>query len=113
MPNAAMPPRSRDSLSNSTTLLALRQQRPITALLETRLEAIFAPLRRAIVLNEAKSCTVDIASKALSCSLVAAYAWLAATEPVPFARQHALMLGSVYMVWEYASQAGGVVSSLS
>ena len=102
-----------DSLGNSTTLLALRQQRPITALLNVRLEAIFAPLRRAIVLNEAKWCTVDIASKALSCSLVAMYAWLAANGGVSEVNQHALMLGSVYMVWEYASQAGGVVSSLA
>jgi ABC-type multidrug transport system fused ATPase/permease subunit len=102
-----------DSLSNSTTLLALRQQRPIAALLERRLQAIFAPLRRSIVLNEAKWCTVDISSKALSCSLVALYAWLAARGAVTDVKQHALMLGSVYMVWEYASQAGGVVSALA
>jgi ATP-binding cassette, subfamily B, bacterial len=102
-----------DSLGNSTTLLALRQQRPVTALLNVRLEAIFAPLRRAIMLNEAKWCTVDIASKALSCSLVATYAWLAAKSGASDVKQHALMLGSVYMVWEYASQAGGVVSSLA
>jgi ATP-binding cassette, subfamily B, bacterial len=102
-----------DSLGNSTTLLALRQQRPITALLDVRLEAIFAPLRRAILLNEAKWCTVDISSKALGCSLVATYAWLAATGRVSDVKQHALMLGSVYMVWEYASQAGGVISALA
>jgi ATP-binding cassette, subfamily B, bacterial len=102
-----------DSLSNSTTLLALRQQRPIAALLEQRLQAIFAPLRRSIVLNEAKWCTVDISSKALSCSLVALYAWLATSSALTAAKQHALMLGSVYMVWEYASQAGGVVSALA
>jgi ATP-binding cassette, subfamily B, bacterial len=102
-----------DSLSNSTTLLALRQQRPIAALLERRLQAIFAPLRRSIVLNEAKWCTVDISSKALSCSLVALYAWLAARSEVTDVKQQALMLGSVYMVWEYASQAGGVVSALA
>jgi ABC-type multidrug transport system fused ATPase/permease subunit len=102
-----------DSLSNSTTLLALRQQRPIAALLERRLQAIFAPLRRSILLNEAKWCTVDISSKALSCSLVALYAWLAASSALTDVKQHALMLGSVYMVWEYASQAGGVVSALA
>src|SRR5262245_6631869 len=93
-----------DALANSTTLLALRQQRPIAALLERRLEAVFAPLRRAIVLNEAKWCTVDICSKMLSCGLVATYAWHS---------KNTLMLGSVYMVWEYASQAGGVVSALA
>jgi len=102
-----------DSLSNSTTLLALRQQRPIAALLERRLEAVFAPLRRAIVVNEAKWCTVDICSKTLSCCLVATYAWLATKSGPSAAQAHALMLGSVYMVWEYASQAGGVVSALA
>jgi ABC-type multidrug transport system fused ATPase/permease subunit len=102
-----------DSLGNSTTLFSLRQQRPIAALLERRLEAIFAPLRRAIVLNEAKWCTVDISSKALSCCLVASYAWLATRGGVTEVKTHALMLGSVYMVWEYASQAGGVVSALA
>ena len=102
-----------DSLSNSTTLLALRQQRPIAALLERRLEAVFAPLRRAIVVNEAKWCTVDICSKALSCCLVATYAWLAIMAIPSATNAHALMLGSVYMVWEYASQAGGVVSALA
>jgi ABC-type multidrug transport system fused ATPase/permease subunit len=102
-----------DSLSNSTTLLALRQQRPIAALLERRLEAVFAPMRRAIVLNEAKWCTVDICSKALGCGLVATYAWLATKNGPSAASTQALMLGSVYMVWEYASQAGGVVSALA
>jgi ABC-type multidrug transport system, ATPase and permease components len=102
-----------DSLSNSTTLLALRQQRPIAALLERRLEAVFAPMRRAIVVNEAKWCTVDICSKTLSCCLVATYAWLATKSGPDAAKAHALMLGSVYMVWEYASQAGGVVSALA
>jgi ATP-binding cassette, subfamily B, bacterial len=102
-----------DSLGNSTTLMALRQHRPIAALLERKLEAIFAPLRRSIVLNEAKWCTVDISSKGLSCCLVAAYAWLAARSSVIEVKAHALMLGSVYMVWEYASQAGGVVSALA
>ena len=59
-----------DSLSNSTTLFALRQARAVTALLQKRLESVFGPLKRAIVLNEAKWCTVDIASKALSCGYI-------------------------------------------
>src|SRR3954468_6991315 len=59
-----------DCLSNSTTLFALRQARAVSELLQRRLESIFEPLKRAIFLNEAKWCTVDIASKALSCGLV-------------------------------------------
>ena len=102
-----------DSLSNSTTLFALRQAKAVTNLLQRRLESVFEPLKRAIVLNEAKWCTVDIASKALSCLLVALFAYLAARNVGGPAAQATLMLGSVYMVWEYASQAGGVVSAVA
>lgn len=102
-----------DSLSNSTTLFALRQAKAVTQLLQRRLESVFEPLKRAIVLNEAKWCTVDIASKALSCLLVALFAYLAAHQAGGPAAQATLMLGSVYMVWEYASQAGGVVSAVA
>ncbi len=102
-----------DSLSNSTTLFALRQARAVTQLLQRRLEACFAPLRRSIFLNEAKWCTVDIASKALSCALVALFAWVVTRGSAGAAAQSTLMLGSVYMVWEYASQAGGVISAVA
>ncbi len=102
-----------DSLSNSTTLLALRQARAVTRLLQRRLETVFEPLKRAIVLNEAKWCTVDLASKTLSCGLVALFAWLASRSAIGAAAQTTLMLGSVYMVWEYASQAGGVISAVA
>jgi ABC-type multidrug transport system fused ATPase/permease subunit len=101
-----------DSLSNSSTLFALRQARAVSALLQRRLESIFEPLKRAIFLNEAKWCTVDIASKALSCGLVALFAWLAARHGAISGKQ-VLMLGSIYMVWEYASQAGGVISAVA
>lgn len=106
-----------DALGNSTTLFALRQARGVTQLLQRRLESIFEPLKRSILLNEAKWCTVDIASKALSCVLVALFAWLA-TRAIPVALpgttgQKTLLLGSVYMVWEYALQAGGVISAVA
>jgi ABC-type multidrug transport system fused ATPase/permease subunit len=102
-----------DSFGNATTLFALRQSRGVLALLQRRLQAIFEPLKRAIVLNEAKWCTVDIASKALSCSLVALFAWLAVRHAQGGATGTTLMLGSLYMVWEYASQAGGVISAVA
>lgn len=102
-----------DSLGNSTTLFALRQARAVSALLQRRLEACFAPLRRAIFLNEAKWCTVDIASKSLACALVALFAWIATRGSGAAATQGTIMLGSVYMVWEYASQAGGVISAVA
>lgn len=102
-----------DSLANSTTLFALRQARAVLALLARRLESVFEPLRRSILINEAKWCTVDISSKVLSCMLVALFAWLAVTAKDSGAAAQTLLLGSVYMVWEYAAQAGGVISSIA
>jgi ABC-type multidrug transport system fused ATPase/permease subunit len=102
-----------DALGNITSVFALRQTRSMTDLLQRRLEAIFAPLRRSIVLNEAKWCTVDVCSKALSCSLVALFAWLAVRQSGGAIGQTTIMLGSLYMVWEYASQAGGVISAFA
>ncbi len=103
-----------DTLGNTTTLFALRQGRGMVALLEKRLQAIFEPLKRSIVLNEAKWCTVDLASKVLSCGLVILFAWCLARPGLNGATaQKTLMLGSIYMVWEYALQAGGVISSVA
>jgi ABC-type multidrug transport system fused ATPase/permease subunit len=102
-----------DTLGNANTVYALRQARAVAVRLERRLLAIFVPLRRAIVLNEAKWLTVDLASRVLSCTLVASFAWLA-TRPSHDGRQAAtLLLGSVYMVWEYAQQASGVICSIA
>ena len=102
-----------DALGNITSVFALRQTRGITDLLQRRLEAVFAPLRRSIVLNEAKWFTVDFCSKALSCGLVALFAWLAVRHSGSGVGQKTIMLGSLYMVWEYASQAGGVISAFA
>jgi len=103
-----------DVLGNSTTLYALRQARGVTELIQRRLLAVFEPLKRTIVLNEAKWCTVDLCSRAMSCTLVALFAWLVTRQTgAASATQGALMLGSLYMVWEYAQQAGGVIVSIA
>jgi ABC-type multidrug transport system fused ATPase/permease subunit len=102
-----------DTLGNANTVYALRQARAVAVRLERRLLAIFVPLRRSIVLNEAKWFTVDLASRVLSCTLVGLFAWLA-TRPSHDGRAAAtLLLGSVYMVWEYAQQASGVICSIA
>src|SRR6266702_4218205 len=102
-----------DTLGNASTVYALRQARAVVARLERRLLAVFEPLRRSIVLNEAKWFTVDVASRVLSCTLVALFAWLA-TRPSHDGRAAAtLLLGSVYMVWEYAQQASSVICSIA
>jgi ABC-type multidrug transport system fused ATPase/permease subunit len=102
-----------DALGNITSVFALRQARAITGLVQRRLESIFAPMRRSIVLNEAKWCTVDVCSRILSCGLVALFAWLAVRHTGASVGGKTLMLGSLYMVWEYASQAGGVIATFA
>lgn len=103
-----------DALGNTTTLFALRQARGVCALLEKRLLQVFEPLRRSILLNELKWCTVDLATRALSCGLVAFFAWRASRGgSASEGASSALMLGSLYMVWEYAMQAGGVVAAVA
>lgn len=94
-----------DCLSNLTSVLALRLQEPTRRLLERRLSAVIAPLRRSISLNEWKWCAVDLLSVTLTWGLVALYAWQATG--------NALLLGAVFMVFQYAQQAGGVISSLA
>jgi ATP-binding cassette, subfamily B, bacterial len=100
-----------DSLGNATTLFALRQARTVVALLQRRLAEVFVPLKQAMVINEVKWFTVDMFSRVLACVLVGMFAWLATRKST--ATQSALMLGSIYMVWEYAQQAAGVVSAVT
>lgn len=104
-----------DSLSNATTLFALRQAKAVVTLLQRRLLEVFEPVKRSIVINELKWFTVDIASRAFAAILVGLFAWLATRPAMGQAGQvqQTLLLGSVYMVWEYAQQAGGVVTAIA
>ncbi|HWM68911.1 MAG TPA: ABC transporter ATP-binding protein [Steroidobacteraceae bacterium] len=102
-----------DTLGNANTVYALRQARAVAARLERRLLAVFEPLRRSIVLNEAKWFTVDISSRVLSCLLVGLFAWLATRPSADGQATATLLLGSVYMVWEYAQQSSNVICSIA
>jgi ABC-type multidrug transport system fused ATPase/permease subunit len=102
-----------DTLGNTGTVYALRQARAVAARLERRLLAVFVPLRRAILLNEVKWCTVDLATRLLNCCLVALFVWLATRETPSGMVAKPLLLGSLYMVWEYAQQASGVIASIA
>jgi ABC-type multidrug transport system fused ATPase/permease subunit len=114
-----------DTLGNTGTVYALRQARSAAARLQQRLLAVFVPLRRAIVLNELKWLTVDLSTRVLNCCLVALFVWIATraspsaagASPVttvsPSVAGKMLLLGSLYMVWEYAQQAAGVIASIA
>lgn len=100
-----------DALGNIVSVLALRLQAATRRLLGERLSAIVSPLKRAIVLNEAKWCTVDLLNAGLWCGLVALYAWLARSGAGDGGQT--LLIGSVFMVFQYSQQAGGVISAIA
>jgi len=101
-----------DSLSNITTVFALRRRSGVAKLMIERMRATFPPLRRSMVLNEAKWCTVDLLSALLWCTLIALYAWLA-SRGASGADHEVLKLGNVFMVYEYAREAGDVITAIA
>jgi ATP-binding cassette, subfamily B, bacterial len=96
-----------DHLGNITTLVSLRLQAAARSALARRLGEVFAPLRRVIVLTEWKWCAVDLLSVALAWTLVAVYVLWGRDANAP------LLIGNVYMVYQYAQQAGGVIVALA
>jgi ATP-binding cassette subfamily B protein len=99
-----------DVVQNIKTVLALRLAPASGKLVGKRLEAAFVPVRRSIAVNEAKWCTVDLLSIALVWGLVALQAL----------RMHqntlaggSLLLGSIFMVYQYAQQASGVIGTFA
>jgi ATP-binding cassette, subfamily B, bacterial len=98
-----------DFVGNIGSIASLRLQDATRALLDSRLLAVFMPLRRSIVLNEWKWCAVDLLSLGLSWGLVVVYAWssVGATAGAP------LLIGSLFMIYQYAQQAAGVLGAMA
>ncbi|HEY1326845.1 MAG TPA: ABC transporter ATP-binding protein [Casimicrobiaceae bacterium] len=99
-----------DFLGNISTVLSLRLQDVSRRIVAARLADVFEPARRAIRVNEQKWCAVDLLTIGLAWALVAVYAWqahLATQKGAP------LLLGGVFMVYQYAQQAGGVIGSMA
>jgi len=96
-----------DFLGNISTVVALRLQAASRRLVGHRLDVVFEPLRRSIVLTESKWCAVDLLTIGLTWGLVAEYAWNA------HGAGQALLLGNVFMLYQYANQAGGVIGSIA
>jgi ABC-type multidrug transport system fused ATPase/permease subunit len=94
-------------LGNISTVMSLRLQEPTRALLSRRLQSVFVPLKKIILLTEFKWCAVDLLTVTLTWSLVGLFAYLT------FGASGALALGSVFMVYQYAGQACGVLGSLA
>ncbi|MCR5867993.1 ABC transporter ATP-binding protein [Aquincola sp. J276] len=101
-----------DFVGNVSSVLSLRLQEGTRRLLDSRLMAVFEPLRRSIVLNEWKWCSVDLSGVVLSWGLVAVYVLLASTGQTT-AATGTVMLGSLFMVYQYAQQAAGVLGTIA
>ena len=96
-----------DSLANVSTVLSLGLARSTRRTLDRRMDALSAPLARSIVLNEWKWCAVDLLTAGLAWLLVAGYAWQQQSHA------GALLIGGLFMVYQYALQAGSVVGSMA
>jgi ATP-binding cassette, subfamily B, bacterial len=95
-----------DTLGNVGTVISLRLQNATRSMLQSRLAAVFEPLRRNIVLNEQKWCAMDLLMMCITWGMVATYAWSAKSSGV-------LLLGNVFMVYQYANQAHGVIAAIA
>ena len=92
-------------VGNIVTVGALRLQPSLRRLLQGRLDAIFVPLRQTIRLNEWKWCAVDLMTATVTWGVVALFVWKAHGSGA------GVMIGGVFMVYQYAEQAGTVVGS--
>jgi len=102
-----------DFLSNVGTVLALRLQDVSRTLLDQRLQRVFVPLRKSIRLNEGKWMSVDLLSIGLTWSLVGLFAWQANRGMTGAAGAPSVLIGSLFMVYQYAQQAGSVIGSMA
>jgi ATP-binding cassette, subfamily B, bacterial len=96
-----------DFLGNASTVIGLRLQGASRLLLRRRMRAVSEPLKRTVVLNEGKWFAVDLMGLALTWGLVVIYVWQSRTPG------QAVMLGGVFMIYQYAQQAAGVVTSVA
>ncbi|MDP8986664.1 MAG: ABC transporter ATP-binding protein/permease [Pseudomonadota bacterium] len=105
-----------DIFANLLTVYSLRRFKGVETLIRARLMGSFVPLRRIVLLNEAKWASVDVLGALLWCFLVALYATLAIRGrggQAGTAGQAGLAIGSVYMVYEYARRIETVMSVIA
>jgi ATP-binding cassette subfamily B protein len=96
-----------DYLGNIGTVIALRMQQGTRAAVSERLGQVFLPARKGVVLAEAKWCAADLLGAAVTWGLVSASVWLTQRSG------GTILVGSVFMVYQYSQQARNVVLSLA
>ncbi|VCU69576.1 Heterocyst differentiation ATP-binding protein HepA [Pigmentiphaga humi] len=96
-----------DFVGNAGTVIGLRLQAASRKILGRRMQAVMAPLRKAVMVNEGKWFAVDLLGMGLTWILVVVYV-LQHRQP-----GQAIMLGTVFMIYQYAQQAATVVGSMA
>ncbi|OZI38579.1 multidrug ABC transporter ATP-binding protein [Bordetella genomosp. 10] len=96
-----------DFVGNAGTVIGLRLQAASRKLLGRRMDAIMVPLRRSVTVTEGKWFAVDILGMGLTWILVVEYV-LRNREP-----GQAVLLGTVFMIYQYAQQAAQVVGAMA
>src|SRR5581483_6473295 len=96
-----------DCLGNISTVISLRLHAATRVILRSRLAEVFVPLRRSLILVQLKWCSVDLLSIVLCWGLVTLYAIVG--------HRHAetLLIGNLFMVYQYAQQSGGVIGAIA
>jgi len=96
-----------DFVGNAGTVIGLRLQAASRKLLGRRMDAIMVPLRRSVTVTEGKWFAVDILGMGLT--------WILVVEYVLQNRQpgQAVLLGTVFMIYQYAQQAAQVVGAMA
>jgi ATP-binding cassette subfamily B protein len=96
-----------DFIGNASTVIGLRLASASRALMRGRMRAVSLPLKRATLVGEGKWFAVDIMGLSLTWGLVVMYVWQTRTPG------QAVMLGSVFMIYQYAQQTANVIGSMA
>ncbi|AJC23536.1 multidrug ABC transporter ATP-binding protein [Pandoraea pulmonicola] len=96
-----------DFVGNAGTVIGLRLQAASRKVLGRRMDAVMVPLRRAVIINEGRWFAVDLLGMGLTWILVVVYV-LQSRQP-----GQAVLLGTVFMIYQYAQQAATVVGAMA
>ncbi|VVE21165.1 multidrug ABC transporter ATP-binding protein [Pandoraea pneumonica] len=96
-----------DFVGNAGTVIGLRLQAASRKVLGRRMDAVMVPLRRTVLVNEGKWFAVDLLGMGLTWILVVVYV-LQSRQP-----GQAILLGTVFMIYQYAQQAATVVGAMA
>jgi len=96
-----------DGAGNISTVLTLGLHEAIRANVHARFLEVSKPLKKNIVVNEAKWGSIDLLNNAIRVGLVALYGWLA------WRSTGTVLVGTAVMVHQYAQQIGNVIGSMA